>query len=57
MSKIPAVLIGLAVLAFLGAIFTAFAGPISGIPAESLSRACTNLAVLAIALMLLQKRG
>ena len=56
MSKLPAVLIGLAGLAFLGAIFTIFVWPMVGLQAESLSRACTNLSVMAIALILLQKR-
>ncbi len=43
-------LIGLAVLGFLLAVVTVLLGPmIMGIQAESFSRACTNLSLLAIA--------
>jgi hypothetical protein len=52
MSVIAKVLIGLAGLAFLSALFTAFVWPIFDIPAESFSRACSNLALIAIALVL-----
>jgi len=52
MSLIAKVLMGLAGLAFLAAVFTAFAGPTYNIPAESFSRACSNLALISIALLL-----
>ena len=55
MSAIAKVLIGLASLAFLSAVFTALLGPIFNIPAESFSRACSNLALIAIALLLCVK--
>ena len=44
-------LIGLAVLGFLLAVVTVLLGPmIMGIQAESFSRACTNMSLIAIAL-------
>ncbi len=52
MSVIAKVLIGLASLAFLLAVFTALLWPMFNIPAESFSRACSNLALIAIALLL-----
>jgi ABC-type amino acid transport system permease subunit len=52
MSNLAKALIGLAVLAFLLAIVTNFSGPILNTPAEGFSRACSNLALLAIALVL-----
>ena len=55
MSFIAKVLIGLASLAFLSAVFTALLWPIFNIPAESFSRACSNLALIAIALLLCVK--
>ncbi len=55
MSVIAKVLIGLASLAFLLAVFTALLWPIFNIPAESFSRACSNLALIAIALLLCVK--
>ncbi len=55
MSVIAKVLIGLASLAFLSAVFTALLWPIFNIPAESFSRACSNLALIAIALLLCVK--
>ncbi len=42
-------LTALAGLAFLLALVTNFAGPILGTPAEGYSRACSNLALLAVA--------
>ncbi len=52
MQNITNVLVGLAVLGFLLAVVTVLnGGPIAmGIQAESFSRACTNLALIAIAL-------
>ena len=53
MSVAAKVLIGLACLAFLGGLFTAFVWPIlQYVPAESYSRASSNLALIAIALLL-----
>ena len=57
MQKFIIVLIGLAALSFLLAVLTAFSGIfIIRIPAEAYSRACTNLALIAIALSLLSKK-
>lgn len=53
MSVAAKVLIGLACLAFLGGLFTAFVWPIlSAVPPESFSRGSNNLALIAIALLL-----
>jgi len=52
MSVAAKVLIGLSCLGFLGAMFIALVGPIYHVPAESFSRASTNLALIAIALLL-----
>lgn len=51
MGNLPKALTGLAFLAFLLAVVTNFMGPILNTPAEGFSRACTNLALLAIALV------
>jgi len=50
MQTVIIVLIGLAVVAFLLAVAQVFTGPIMGIQARSFSSACTNLALIAIAL-------
>ncbi len=51
MQNLVRVLIGLSVVAFLLAVIEALVtGPLMGIPPESFSRACTNLALIAIAL-------
>ena len=52
MSTLVKALIGLAALAFLLAVLTHFTGPIVKTQAEAYSRASTNLALLAIALVL-----
>jgi len=52
MSTLVKALIGLAALAFVLAVVTHFAGPIVQTQAEAYSRASTNLALLAIALVL-----
>ena len=58
MDNIAKVLVGLAALGFLAAVSTAFMGGwIANIPAESFSRTCTNLSLLAIALMMMGKQG
>ena len=51
MGNLPKALTGLAFLAFVLAVVANFAGPILNTPAEGYSRACTNLALLAIALV------
>ncbi len=56
MGNITKGLVGLAALAFALAVIGAFYGPIAErIPPESFSRACTNLALLAIAVHLVFK--
>ena len=52
MSNLVIGLIGLAALAFVLAVVTNFSGSILGTPPEAYSRASTNLALLAIALVL-----
>jgi hypothetical protein len=56
MSILSKVLIGLACLAFLCAVFVSQLWSIFGIPAESFSRAANNLALIAIALLLCDRR-
>jgi hypothetical protein len=51
MSNLAKVLSVLAALAFVLAVVTNFMGPLLNTPAEAYSRACTNLALLAIALV------
>lgn len=53
MDNLPKALTALAALGFALAVVSAFMGPIMGIPPEGFSRACTNLALLAIASVLL----
>lgn len=56
MQNLARVLIGLSVVAFLLAVLEALVtGPLMGIPAESFSRACNNLALIGIALSILFK--
>ena len=50
-------LIGLAALGFDLAVVTAFIGDIAGISPEGFSRACTNLALLAIAVSVTPNGG
>ena len=57
MSNIAKVLIGLAVLGFVLAVFTSLLSPIFGISAEGFSRASNNMALIAIALLVCSKRG
>lgn len=52
MSTLVKALIGLAALAFVLAVLTHFAGPVMRTQPEAYSRASTNLALLAIALVL-----
>ena len=55
MPGIAKLLVLLAALTFVLAIVGAFAGNIMGIGAEAYSRACTNLALLALALVMVFK--
>lgn len=55
MSNMPRLLLLLALLAFVLAVVASFAGNILTIQAESFSRACTNLALLAIGISLAWK--
>ncbi len=57
MAILSKVLIGLAILAFLLAVFASLLWPIYGIPGETFSRASTNLALIAIALLISTKPG
>jgi hypothetical protein len=50
MRTLAQVLVGLAALAFLLAVVTIFTGQLMHVHAEGFSRACSNLALLAIAL-------
>ena len=52
MSSLVKALIGLSALAFVLAVVASFSGPIMNTGAEAYSRASTNLALLAIALVL-----
>jgi hypothetical protein len=51
MLTLAKVLVALAGLAFILAVVTNFRGGLSGVSPEGFSRACTNLALLAIALV------
>ncbi len=55
MPGIAKLLVLLAALTFVLAIIGAFAGNIMGIGAEAYSRACTNLALLALAVVMVFK--
>ena len=55
MRNLALALTGLAALAFALAVITSFPGKLGPIQAESFSRASTNLALLAIALVLTSK--
>ena len=51
MRNLAKVLVGLAALAFVLAVVAAFSGRLMHVHAEGYSRACSNLALLAIALL------
>ena len=55
MPGIAKLLVLLAVITFVVAVVGAWTGPIMGIGAEAFSRACTNLALLAIAIVMVFK--
>lgn len=56
MTTVAKALTALAALAFVLAVATNFVGPIVGTVAEGYSRACNNLALLAIALIVVFER-
>ena len=55
MANLPKILIGLAALAFVLAVISSLAGELLPTPPEAFSRASTNLALIAIALLLLDR--
>jgi len=55
MSSIAKPFVVLSLVAFLIAVVAAWMGAIAGIGAEAYSRACTNLALMAIAIVLVFK--
>jgi hypothetical protein len=55
MQSLGIVLICLSALGFVLAVIAVIIGPILGIPAEGFSRACSNLALIAIALFVYRK--
>ncbi len=57
MENITKGLVGLAALAFLLAVISALAGQSLYLTPEGFSRACNNLALIAIALMLMGKKS
>jgi hypothetical protein len=52
MSALPKALTGLAGVAFLIAVYSGIKGPLNGMPAHTFGHACTNLALLAIAVVM-----
>ena len=58
MENVAKGLVALAVLAFISAVVAGLmGGALMGFPAESFSRACSNLALVAIAVMLMGGKG
>jgi len=58
MENIAKAVVGLSVLAFLLAVVVSLIHtPVMGIPAEGFSRACSNLALIGIAAMMMGKKG
>ncbi len=57
MDNLPKLLLYAAVLAFILAVIGVFVGPMAGVPAEGFSRACSNLALLAIGFAVVSKPG
>ena len=56
MSNLPKALVWAAAVSFLLAVVATLTGPMGSVEAEGFSRACTNLAVLGIGLMLVDKK-
>jgi hypothetical protein len=58
MENMVKALVGLAVLSFvIGTVAGLLGGGLMDFPAESFSRACNNIALIAIAMMLMGKNG
>jgi hypothetical protein len=57
MQSLPKVLVALAALGFVLAVATNFRGGMMGVSPEGFSRACDNLALLAIALVAIGPRA
>jgi hypothetical protein len=58
MENVAKGLVALAVLSFIAAVLASLmGGALMGFPAESFSRACTNLALVAVAVMLMGGKG
>lgn len=56
MDNVAKGLVALAVLSFIAAVLAGLmGGALMGFPAESFSRACTNLALVAVAVMMMGK--
>ena len=55
MEMLPKLLLYAAIVAFILAVVGVFVGPMAGVPAEGFSRACSNLALLAIGFSLVEK--
>jgi len=53
--NLPKLFLMTAMVALLLAIVSVFTGPLAGVPAEAFSRACSNLALLAIGIALAWK--
>ena len=56
MDMLRKILVGLACFAFVLAVVSTFGGRIVGVPAEAYSRACSNLALIAIAITIIFKK-
>ena len=52
MNNLPKILTALAAVAFALAVFTAFTGDLMHMPPHTFGHACTNLALLAIAIVM-----
>jgi len=55
MSALAKPLLYLAALAFVVGVVVSFTGPVMNLPAESFGRGCTNLALLAIGMAVVEK--
>lgn len=55
MTALARPLVYLALVSFLVAVVVSFTGPVMELPAEAFSRACSNLALVAIGLILVEK--
>lgn len=55
MAALAKPLVYLAALSFLVAVVVSFTGPVMSLPAEAFSRACSNLALIAIGVALVER--